>query len=278
MQPWFDAHCHLDHPKLAAQRTEVLARAAAAGVGAILIPGMTAADAVVTPASHPAIRLYRAYGLHPYFAADHDTAALAWLEQQLQRHQQAPIGEFGLDFQCPDVARQQQQFLVQLDLALRYQRPMLLHHRQSQAAMLSHLRPLRARLPNPAGMLHAFSGSYEQAKQWLDLGFYLGVGGVITYPRAKKTRAAIARLPLSQLLLETDAPDMPLSGFQGQINEPARVALVAQHLADLTQVELTTVAEHTWRNAHHLIGAVPERRRNAVAIRSPANSAKANKN
>ena len=236
MNALFDSHCHLDFDDFAEDRTAVIERARQAGVVAILIPGVSRKRSSEPPIQTSALELFYGYGLHPYFIAEHETTDMEWLEQQLQRYPNALVGEVGLDRHCPDYDQQQALFCAQVELACQLQRPLIIHHRQSQADLIHILKRYRAQLPSPAGVIHAFSGSYEQAQAWLDLGFLIGVGGVISYARAQKTRHTIARLPLAALLLETDAPDMPLAGFQGQRNEPARIVGVLQTLAELTGV------------------------------------------
>ena len=100
------------------------------------------------------------------------------------------------------------------------------------------------------GVIHGFSGSEQQALEWIRLGFYIGVGGTITYPRAQKTRTTVARLPLEWVVLETDAPDMPLSGYQGQANSPLQLPLVAQALAQLRQQPLEFIIQQTRTKTH----------------------------
>lgn len=251
----FDSHCHLDFDDFNADRTVVLTRAKAAGVQALMIPGVSRNRPAVPLPMDSGIRFFHGFGLHPYFIDHHDLADLDWLEQQLQTHPTAAVGEVGLDRHCRDYQRQVELFVVQVELACRYQRPLIIHHRQSQPDLLKYVTPYRSRLVQPAGVIHAFSGSYQQAHAWLQLGFMLGVGGIISYPRANKTRSTIAKLPLEQLVLETDAPDMPLAGYQGQRNEPAQVALVARCLAELVGYELQQVAEQTTANAYRLFAS-----------------------
>ncbi len=253
MNALFDSHCHLDFDDFAEDRTAVIERARQAGVVAILIPGVSRKRSSEPPIQTSALELFYGYGLHPYFIAEHETTDMEWLEQQLQRYPNAVVGEVGLDRHCPDYDQQQALFSAQVELACQFQRPLIIHHRQSQADLIHILKRYRAQLPSPAGVIHAFSGSYEQAQAWLDLGFLIGVGGVISYARAQKTRHTIARLPLAALLLETDAPDMPLAGFQGQRNEPARIVGVLQTLAELTGVSEPQLAEQTTANAYHLV-------------------------
>lgn len=108
-----------------------------------------------------------------------------------------------------------------------------------------------AQLPK-GGVLHAFSGSYEQGMEWVRLGFSLGIGGTITYPRANKTRQAVAKLPLEHLLLETDAPDMPLSGYQGMVNTPSQIVNILTILCELKNQTKQTVASQLWKNSNSL--------------------------
>lgn len=249
----FDSHCHLDFDDFAEDRPAVISRASAAGVAALMIPGVSRARSSLPRIQTDAIELFYGVGLHPYFIDQHHPTDITWLEQQLQQHPHLVVGEVGLDRHCPDYPKQQQLFRAQVELACRYQRPLLIHHRQSQHHLIQLLKVYRSQLPQPAGVIHAFSGSYEQAQAWLALGFMIGVGGVISYPRANKTRHTIARLPSAALLLETDAPDMPLAGFQGQRNEPAQLTRVLSALAELTGVGEAQLAEQTTANAYHLL-------------------------
>ena len=105
-----------------------------------------------------------------------------------------------------------------------------------------------------AGIIHAFSGSYQQAKNYIDLGFKLGIGGTITYPRAEKTIKAIKRLPLDSLVLETDAPAMPLYGFQGQANSPLKLINVFESLVAIRQESAEAIAEQIEQNISQLFG------------------------
>jgi TatD DNase family protein len=248
----FDSHCHLDFDDFASDRTAVMARAEAAGVAAIMIPGVSRRASSKTRISSASIELFYGVGLHPYFIAEHDYADIDWLEQQLQRCPHAVVGEVGLDRSCSDYRKQQQLFTAQVELACAYQRPLIIHHRQSQADLVAILTRYRSKLPAHAGVIHAFSGSYEQAQSWLALGFMIGVGGVISYQRAAKTRSTIARLPLESLVLETDAPAMPLAGYQGQRNEPAQLLLVVDALAQLSGWSTAQIAAQTSSNAYRL--------------------------
>ena len=251
----FDTHCHLDFEVFDADRNEVLERAWQAGVRHILIPGTQQGDiASKALVQDTQVQLHRAVGLHPYFIQHHQPAHLAKVEEQLKQDQHLLVGEIGLDRTCPEWDKQCELFEQQVQLAARYRRPLILHHRKSQSDLLGILTSYLDELPSCKGVLHAFSGSEQQAQDWIAKGFKLGVGGTITYARAKKTRSAIAQAPLSGLVLETDAPDMPLAGRQGQRNEPYCVADVFQALQQLRNESPAELARALWENSHQLTG------------------------
>lgn len=246
----FDTHCHLDLPELAAQQLH-WQQAQQVGVNAILIP------AVQKSAWQPLLELQRqhpdwhiALGIHPWWAEQHNTSDIAELEQLLlqQAGNVVAIGEIGLDFALPESSflLQQQLFEQQLALAARLRKPVILHHRKSQPALLAEIKRQQF---DGGGILHAFSGSQQQAKAFIEQGFRLGIGGTITYDRAAKTRNTISKLPLSSFVLETDAPSMPLAGFQGQINTPAQLALIFQAFCDLRKETPAQIAEALWQNS-----------------------------
>ncbi|MFS2222889.1 TatD family hydrolase [Pantoea sp. B65] len=230
-----DTHCHFDFPPFSEQQSESLQRAATAGVDKIIVPAVAASrfQRVLALAEHHSA-LHAALGLHPMAVAEHNDAALALLEQHLQQRpaKLVAIGEIGLDLYMADPLFDKQQALLdaQLKLARDYQLPVILHSRRTHDKLAMHLR--RIEVPR-RGVVHGFAGSLQQAEAFINAGYRIGVGGTITYPRASKTRETIARLPLSALLLETDAPDMPLCGFQGEPNRPERVVNVWQTLCEL---------------------------------------------
>lgn len=255
IENFFDTHCHLDFAVFDEDREEVLKRAQQAGVRHILVPGTqqgNPASAALTRGSQ--IQLHRAVGLHPYFIQKHEPEHLEKVEEQLEQNQHLLVGEIGLDRTCSAWDQQCELFEQQVKLAARYQRPLILHHRKSQSDLLGILAPYLDDLPTCKGVLHAFSGSEQQAQDWTSKGFLLGVGGTITYERARKTRHAIAQVPLASLVLETDAPDMPLAGRQGKRNEPCHVANVVDALLELRSESRTTVVRALWENSQKLIG------------------------
>ncbi|RSV83909.1 TatD family hydrolase [Klebsiella aerogenes] len=232
---FIDTHCHFDFPPFTEDEPASIARAAQAGVGRIIVPSISAARfARVLALAEQHEPLYAALGMHPIVIEQHDDRGLAQLESYLiQRHPKlVAVGEIGLDLYRDDPQYDRQQALLeaQLRLAKRYDLPVILHSRRTHDKLAMLLK--KHNLPR-AGVVHGFAGSLQQAERFVQLGYKIGVGGTITYPRASKTRDVMACLPLSSLLLETDAPDMPLNGFQGQPNRPEQAARVFDSLCEL---------------------------------------------
>lgn len=258
---WIDTHCHLDAPEFAPDRDAMRARAAAAGVGHCVLPA-------VAPANFEAVRLLAhrhgdsyALGIHPLCTPDADDEALALLDRALAAHRDDPrlvaVGEIGLDYFVPglDGPRQERFYREQLALARHHGLPVLLHVRRSADQLLKHLR--RA---NVVGIAHAFNGSAQQAAEFVRLGFKLGFGGTVTFDRALQVRRLARELPLSAIVLETDAPDIPphwlyrtaeerAAGIAQGRNEPGELPRIAAVLADLRGISAAELAEATLRNA-----------------------------
>jgi len=248
-----DSHCHLDFEAFDADRQEVIASCVRQGIQAILIPGVKAS------AWHKQLQiakssnyLFAALGLHPFFLNSFEPQHISELEKLLRCELVLAVGEIGLDFAI-DIAPklQQQVFIQQLELAQQFDMPVIVHHRQSHNDLI---RLLKLHHPPKGGVIHAFSGSMQVADSYIQLGFKLGVGGGITYERAKKTRAVFQQLALEHLLLETDAPDMPISGYQGQRNTPERLPVILQQLAELRQEPAGYIQQQTTQNFQQLFG------------------------
>ncbi|WP_127959182.1 TatD family hydrolase [Serratia microhaemolytica] len=251
-----DTHCHFDFPPFCGDEQASLQRAAEAGVQQIIVPTVTAAGfAPVLALAQQYPALFAALGLHPLYVQQHQDHHLVELSQALatQPTKLIAVGEIGLDLYMPDpcFARQQTLLAAQLKLAKQYDLPVLLHSRRSHDQLSMLLR--RADLPR-RGVVHGFAGSLAQAQTFLSLGYYIGVGGTITYPRAQKTRRVIAQLPLASLLLETDAPDMPLAGYQGQANRPERLREIFSALCQLRDEPAAEIAWQLQQNVQVLFG------------------------
>lgn len=244
-----DSHCHLDFTELVTQLPELLVQCKAKHINHIVVPAISPANwqqvLALTQAPQP-VTLHPCLGIHPWFIQGLDQHDLQQLKSLVRQHHQqlVAIGEAGIDGtiaqQQNNLKQQYQFFEYQLTLAKAFQLPIIVHHRRSHQDVTKLLR--QAQL-SQAGIIHAFSGSYQQAKQYIDLGFKLGIGGTITYPRAEKTIKTIKKLPLSSLVLETDAPAMPLYGTQGQINSPLRLIDIFEQLATLRTEPKELLAE-----------------------------------
>jgi TatD DNase family protein len=242
-----DSHCHLDLPEFTHDWQQVLARCVDLGVTKCLIPGTTLAgwQRQLDLANRSAM-LDLAFGLHPYFLTENWRQEMSQLDAMLANHKPVALGEIGLDTQISvDYSNQLLCFEHQLAIAANARLPVIIHHRKSHNDIIRLLKKNRFQ---HGGVIHAFSGSEAIARTYLDLGFTLGVGGTITYERGKKTRHAIAAMPMEALLLETDSPSMPVCHKQGQRNEPCFLPLIAEALAQLKNISVAEVASLTDRN------------------------------
>ncbi|TDT52298.1 TatD DNase family protein [Enterobacter sp. AG5470] len=251
---FIDTHCHFDFPPFTGDEAASIARAAEVGVERIIVPAIRAdyfARVCDLASQHTA--LYAALGLHPIVIEAHTSESLEKLAHYLAAKPEkvVAIGEIGLDLyrDDPQFSRQQQFLDAQLQLAKRFDLPVILHSRRTHDKLAMHLK--KQDLPR-RGVVHGFAGSLQQAQRFIELGYCIGVGGTITYPRASKTRDVMARLPLSALLLETDAPDMPLNGFQGQPNRPEQTARVFDTLCELRPEAPDVIAHALLENTHQL--------------------------
>lgn len=251
-----DSHCHLDAPEFAPDRAEVIQRARAAGVGVQVIPAVRAAD-------WPALAelcagndgLYPAYGLHPIYLEEHRPEHLDALRHRLAQGDAVGVGECGLDFfvEGLDAERQRLFFRGQLEIAQEYALPLIVHARRAVEEVIH---SLRAR-PGLRGVVHSYSGSIEQAEQLWKMGFFIGIGGPLSYSRAHRLRRLVAGMPLEFLLLESDAPDQPTAQHRGERNEPACVAEVLDVVASLRSEPRERIAAVTRDNARRLFSRLP---------------------
>lgn len=251
---FIDTHCHFDFPPFKDDEAQSLARAAKVGVERIIVPAIGSQYfARVMHLAEAWPELYGALGLHPIVIEEHTPDCLDKLQQQLATRPDkvVAIGEIGLDLyrENPQFEKQEAVLEAQLKLAKRFDLPVILHSRRTHDKLAMHLK--RHNLPR-TGVVHGFAGSLQQAERFIGLGYYIGVGGTITYPRASKTREVMAQLPLDALLLETDAPDMPLNGFQGQPNRPEQAARVFQTLCELRPEAPDVIAQALFDNTQRL--------------------------
>lgn len=249
-----DAHCHFDFPEFDGRREEVLARARRHGVFRLVIPGVSRRHwqrVITTATSLPG--LFYCLGIHPWFVQEHRQDDLAILENWLSRQDSrcVGLGECGLDRLRGELSQQLPWFEAQVDLAARLDRPLVIHSVRTHDEVHS---VLKARGFHGKALVHGFSGSYQQARKLVDLGCCIGIGGVITHPRAKKTRETVSRLPLDALVLETDAPDMPPEGVQKGMNSPELLPAIFGALAELRPESPEQLSEQLLSNVSGLYG------------------------
>lgn len=267
---FFDSHCHFDFAIFDKDRDLIWRECDALGIMHLIIPGVAPEQWPTAAAiARPYRNMYWGAGLHPWWingesikkeslkndAVENDIELfLKSLHQQLQKNSRQQkciaIGECGLDatIETP-IALQQQVLDIHLQLAQQVSKPLIIHCRNMHNELLQQLKAYNL---TGGGVIHGFSGSYELAVSYWNMGFRLGIGGTITYERANKTRTAVKKLPLDAILLETDAPDMPLSGKQGERNSPTYIVEVAQTLADLRGESLEKIAAQTTLNSRTL--------------------------
>lgn len=248
-----DSHCHLDATEFDADRDAVIARAEAAGVAVQIVPAIALSGfAKLRALCASRAGLHPAYGLHPMYLHEHQPSHLDALRDWLERERPVAVGECGLDFfvEGLDADAQRLYFTRQLVLAREFDLPVIVHARRALDEVTAQIR----RVGGLRGVVHSFSGSEEQARQLWKLGFSIGLGGPLTYERARRLRALAAQMPIEFLLLETDAPDQPLSAHRGERNEPARLADVLDTVAGLRGASRDDVAAATSRNAERLFG------------------------
>jgi len=246
-----DSHSHIDVGEFDDDRTAVLARARAAGVTREIVPAIARAGfEKLRDLCRSESGLYPAYGLHPMYLAEHRPEHLDTLPGWIEQERPIAVGECGLDFFVAglDPDSQLSYFRRQLEIARDFGLPVILHARRALDEVISTLRSVG----QLNGVVHSFSGSEEQARQLWKLGFCLGLGGPVTYERARRLRGIAATMPLEFLLLETDSPDQPLHGHQGTRNEPALLGEVCSCIAALRDASAEEIAAATSANAQRL--------------------------
>ena len=247
-----DSHCHLLDEPLYQKLPEVIQAAFASGVDRFIVPCSHAHDfQTLAKLTAEYNCILPAFGIHPFYVAEAEQhEALHQLQHCLVAHPHALVGEIGLDFADKSLSlaqrlQQQAYFEAQLQLAQQQQRPVILHHRQSLDAML---KTVQAQGFECAGFLHGYSGSIEQARPWLQLGFKLGLGSVLLKPNARKVFQLLPHLKHSDYVLETDAPYMVSSSMNQAYNEPKFVRAVAETLAEFYQCSWEEIATHSNEN------------------------------
>ncbi|MBX8617177.1 TatD family hydrolase [Pseudomonas cichorii] len=253
-----DTHTHLDFPDFDDDRQQVLDKCRTLGVERMVVLGVYQRNwqrLWDLTLEHPA--LYAAFGLHPVYIDEHRPEHLSelgdWLNRLKGHPQLCAVGEIGLDYyvENPDRPNQQRVFEAQLQLAADFDLPALLHVRRSHADVIATLKRHRLRR---SGIIHAFAGSREEAREYIRLGFKLGLGGAATWPQALRMHRIIAELPLESIVLETDSPDMAPAMYPNQRNSPQHLPDISRALAGLLKISPEDLAQVSTHNACELFG------------------------
>ena len=246
-----DSHCHLDLEPLNSRLPHILQEAGAAGVQGFVVPGVHPdgwSEIAAISAENP--RIFPAYGIHPMHAGCANDQLLARLGEFAV--QGVAIGETGLDPSYQVALEQQERaFRAQLQIAVSHGIPVLIHCRRAFQRVVTILREERAE--RVGGVMHAFSGSVEMAREFIRLGFAISISGTVTWHNAAKPLRVARELPLECLVLETDSPDMTPERYRGDFNRPAWITETALRVAELRGISLDEVARITTANARRYL-------------------------
>lgn len=254
---FIDSHCHLDFSVFDDKRAATLQACQQAGIDSIVVPGVCRKDwPRLVSLCHQYAMLYPAAGLHPCFINAHHEQDLDELSRLCGAAELVAIGEIGLDYFIKETDRNRQAhfFSEQLKIAAQYQLPVLIHARKSHDDVIKYLKENTSL----TGIIHAFSGSYEQAKEYLKQGFKLGFGGAFTYPGATRLRSLVSRLPIEAWVLETDAPDMSPIAHHGEKNSPLYLPEIAREFVLLydDRAEAEKILTQLQQNTRNILTAL----------------------
>lgn len=253
--PLFDTHCHIDEERFDADRDQVLERMRAAGVLSCVCVGSdmeTSRRAIAF--AEKTQNVFAAVGIHPHEAKSFKPEDLQTLQGWFVHPKVKALGEIGLDYYYDHSPRdvQREVFSKQLELGYETNMPMILHVRDAHGDVLALLRERNGRLPG--GILHCYSGSWESAKEYLKMGFYISLAGPVTFKKAPAQWEVASKVPLDRLLVETDSPYLAPEPLRGRRNEPAYVRHVAERVAQLRNISLEELAAATTSNARTVYG------------------------
>lgn len=249
----FDTHTHLNAEQFEEDYKEVIERAREAGVSKMVVVGFdqpTIKRAMALIEQYD--ELYASVGWHPVDAIDLTEKDLEWIEALAKHPKVVALGEMGLDYHWDKspVDIQKEVFRVQIQLAKKLKLPIIIHNREATQDIIQILDEEGAK--DVGGIMHCFSADWEAAKHCLDMNFHISFGGPVTFKNAESTREVAKKIPFDRLLIETDCPYLSPHPFRGKRNEPARVRLIAEQLADLKGISLEELAQITTQNANRL--------------------------
>lgn len=246
----FETHAHYDDEAFDIDREELFASMKEHGVDKIVNIGAnlsTSEQTVALTKKYPF--LYGAVGVHPSDVGELDEENFLRLKAMVNNEKIVAIGEIGLDYywDTSDRETQKKWFYRQMDLAREVKLPAVIHSRDAAKDTLDFIKD--ANLAEVGGVIHCFSYGKEMAKEYLDMGFYLGIGGVLTFKNAKKLKEVVEYAPIEQLVLETDCPYLAPEPYRGKRNSSLYLKFVAEAIASLKQIDYEDVLEITYKNA-----------------------------
>ena len=246
----FDTHAHYDDEQFDEDRDELLASMQACGVEAVTNIGAslaTSQNTIELTKKYPFV--YGAIGVHPNEVEDLNEDGIAWLKENSGLPKIVAVGEFGLDYYWDEPGREVQKkwFLRQLELAREVKLPVVIHSRDAAKDTLDIMKSFHAE--NLGGVIHCFSYTKEMAREYLNMGFFLGIGGVVTFKNAKKLKEVVEYMPMEQMVLETDCPYLSPVPNRGKRNSSLNLPYVVEEVARLKGISVDEVIEITNRNA-----------------------------
>lgn len=249
----FDTHTHYDNAAFDEDRDELLMSLLAAGIGKVVNVGASIESTkrtVKLTEEYPFI--YGAAGVHPSESGEMAEEDLLWLEELTRREKVVAVGEIGLDYYWkePEISIQKHWFVRQLDLARRTKIPVIIHSRDAAKDTLDIMKAEKA--GDVGGVIHCFSYSREIAREYLNMGFFLGIGGVSTFQNARHLKEVIVYAPLERLVLETDCPYLAPVPYRGKRNSSLYLPLIVRAVAEIKGIEPEHVERQTWENGEHL--------------------------
>lgn len=249
----FDSHCHIDEPRFDEDRDQVLVRMKNQGVSGCVCVGSDMETSLrCKHFAQVQEEVYSAVGIHPHEAKDFKEDDIETLKNWMNEPKVVALGEIGLDYYYDHSPRETQTevFLKQLELASMMKKTVIFHVRDAHGPMLELLKERKKILPQ--GIIHCFSGSWEIAKEYLDLGFSIGIGGPVTFKNAPKVHRVVEQVPLQRLLIETDSPYLSPEPKRGKRNEPAHVYFVAEKIAQIREMPIEEIGKITTQNAKEI--------------------------
>ena len=249
----FDTHAHYDDEQFAEDREQILASLFAGNVGAVVDVSaeLDSAERVLELAGkYP--QMYAAVGVHPDDVGEMSAERLAQIERLCAHEKCVAVGEIGLDYHwmVADKKTQAQWFAAQIELAKRVKKPVIIHSRDAAEDTLNIVRGERAY--EAGGVMHCYSYSREMAAAYIDMGFYIGVGGVLTFKNARKLREVVEYAPMDRIVVETDCPYLAPEPFRGKRNCSAYIAYVLDELARIKGISREEAERITWENAQRM--------------------------